>query len=142
MSFIAEIDSVVDICIYLNKDNLNELSNNALDGILIKGEKPKRQGTINVSVNEKRKTENGFEIGIDDKKYWGVRDNFHLDVFLGTDSYKQIMERGKIEIRHRMRDGSKIAVYNLSKLDDCEKIHLEQLEFYINNKDKLPDYMG
>ena len=97
---------------------------------------------ISISINEKRKYENGFGIGIYDKRYWGFEDGFHIDIFMGNECYEELKRRGVIGLRQRMRDGSKINVYDISKLNGLSKIGAEQLEFYRDNREKLSDLLG
>ena len=139
---IAGIDNQVDIDLFLEAEELEKLSAKTIEGILIKVLKPKRQGTISVSVNDSRRNEQGFGIGIDDSKYWGVKDGFHVDVFVGSEEYQIIRERGRLGIRQRMLDGSKIHIYDRSRLDGIDKIGVGTLEFYRDNKDKLLEEFG
>lgn len=139
---IAGIDPQSDIDLYLEADELAILSTGTLEGVLIKTIKPKRQGKITLSVNDARKNENGFGIGLDDKRYWGVEDGFHLDLFMGSEWYKQLQEERVIGLRSRLRDGSKIHIYDRSKLDCMEATRATDLEFYRDNQERLPDYFG
>lgn len=134
---IASIDSQADICLYLEAEELKKLTNETIEGILIKILKPKRQGVISIFINDKRKYENGFGIGIDDSRYWSVKDNFHLEIFIGAEFYQELSKKGVIGLRQRMRDGSKISIYDRSRLNGIDEIHVETLEFYRDNKDKL-----
>jgi len=140
---IAGIDSQADIFLYLDKKELERLLTETIQGVLVKRERPKRQGTISISINDARKREQGSNgIGIEDTKYWKVRDGFHVDVFMGSEWYPQLQEQGMIGTRHRMLDGSKIHVYDRTKLKGLEIINVEGLEHYRDNKDKLLDFMG
>ena len=138
----ATIDSQADIDLYLETEELERLANETIEEALIKILKPKRQGIINISVNDARKYENGLGIGIDDSRYWDVKDNFHLEVFMGAEFYQELRKRGVIGIRQRMRDRSKIHVYDRSRLNGIDEINVESLEFYRDNKDRLRDDLG
>ena len=139
---IASIDNQAYICLYLEAEELKKLENETIEGVLIKILKPKRQGAISISVNDKRKYENGLGIGIDDSRYWGVKDNFHLGIFMGTEFYQELSKKGVIGLRQRMRDGSKIHIYDRSKLNGIDEIYVETFEFYRDNKDKLRKDLG
>ncbi|MBS3086341.1 hypothetical protein J4422_01430 [Candidatus Pacearchaeota archaeon] len=139
---IAGISNQSDIDLYLESEEITRLEKETLEGVLIKTRRPKRQGTISISINEKRKYENGFGIGIYDKRYWGFEDGFHIDIFMGNECYEELKRRGVIGLRQRMRDGSKINVYDISKLNGLSKIGAEQLEFYRDNREKLSDLLG
>ncbi|MBS3066904.1 hypothetical protein J4205_03685 [Candidatus Pacearchaeota archaeon] len=139
---IASIDNQADICLYLEAEELKKLENETIEGVLIKILKPKRQGAISISVNDKRKYENGLGIGIDDSRYWDVKDNFHLGIFMGTEFYQELSKKGVIGLRQRMRDGSKIHIYDRSKLNGIDEIYVETFEFYRDNKDKLRKDLG
>ena len=136
---IAGIDSKADIELYLKIEELTRLEKEKIEGILIIIERPKKQGTIYISLNDSRAYENGFGIGINDKGYWGVQNDFCVEVFIGTGYYSQLVETGRVGTRHRMRDGSKIHIYNIDKLDRSELRSVENLEYYRDSKDTLPD---
>lgn len=139
---IGGIDHQADLDLYLEAEELARLPEATIEGVLIKTHKPKRQGIICISVDDLRKNEKGYGIGLDDKKYWGVQDGFRVDVFLGTEWYQEIQERGVIGLRSRMRDGSKITIYDRSRLDSMSAIRVENLEYYRDNKERLPDNFG
>ncbi len=139
---IGGIDQQADIDLYLEADEVERLPNGTIEGVLVETRKPKRQGTIAVSVNDSRKNENGFGIGIDDKGYWKVQDGFRVNVFMGTEWYQELRERGVVGMRQRMRDGSKIHIYDRSRLDGIDSMHVEHLEFYRDNKEKLSEDLG
>ena len=61
---------------------------------------------------------------------------------MGNECYEELKRRGVIGLRQRMRDGSKINVYDISKLNGLSKIGAEQLEFYRDNREKLSDLLG
>ena len=135
---IAGIDSQADIDLYLDPEELRRLSDSKIEGILIKTERPKRQGTISISFNDARKNENGFGVGLDDERYWEAKDNFHIEVFIGHEFYRDLVERGRIGTRQRMLDGSKIHIYDRSRIDNVTAMSAETLEFYRDNKERLP----
>ncbi len=139
---IAGIDHQADITIYLEAEEVKTLGSQRLEGALIKTKLPKRQGTICLSLNDARKNENGFGIGINDKGYWGVQDGFCVEAFMGLEWYRLLLERGKVGLRQRMRDGSKIDVYDMSRLDEIDAMNAENLEFYRDNKERLPAEFG
>ncbi len=137
---IGSIDNRSDIELYLDSIELEKLSNETISGVIIKILKPKRQGTISLEINDKRQNENGFGIGINDSKYWGISDGFHLDVFMSSEYYDNLKKRGVVGLRQRMRDGSKINIYDKSRCQSTDIISVENLEFYRDNKNALPDY--
>jgi len=139
---IASIDHQADITLYLEAEEVKKLGSQRLEGVLVKIQKPKRQGTICLSVNDARKNENGSGIGISDKGYWGVQESFCIEVFMGTGCYKILRERGRIGLRQRMLDGSKVNIYDRSKLGGIDAMGAENLEFYRDNKERLPADFG
>jgi hypothetical protein len=139
---IAGIGPDADIDIYLDAPEIILLKNTVLHGVLINTRKPKRQGLISLSVNDLRKMEKGFGIGIDDSKYWDLQDDFCLDVFLGFEWYEMLVENKSIGTRHRMMDGSKVTVYNSSRLGFVDLEIMKTLEFYRDHKDRLRDCLG
>ena len=140
---IAGIDSQADLEVYLEPEEIEMLGRGeVINGVLIKVLKPKRQGTISISVNEKRKNENGFGIGIDDSGYWRIRDGFRLEEFLSSAWYASLRGRGLIGIRQRMLDGSKIHIYDRSRLTGLDTLAPENLEFYRDNKERLGEDLG
>ena len=76
LKMIAGIDHQADIVLYLEVEEVDKLGSEMLKGVLIKTQKPKRQGIIHISVNDDRKNEKGFGIGINDEKYGGVQEGF------------------------------------------------------------------
>lgn len=141
---IAQIDYQADIDIYLEKEEVIELSTKKkrLEGVLIRIFKPKRQGTISLSINDKRKEESGFGIGIDDNKYWKLKNDFHIDVFMGSEWYSKLVNEGKVGLRQRMLDGSKIHVYDRSKLSRLDNSNAETLEMFRDRRNALLDSYG
>jgi len=147
---IAGIDERADLDIYLTAEEVTILSSGTLEGVLVKTKTPKKQGTIAISINNQRNRENGANgIGLDDSKYWtnnhkylSITEGFHLAIFLGHEWYDELKKEGKIGTRHSMRDGSKINVYDLSRLDYIDRSNAETLEFYRDNKDQLFDTLG
>jgi hypothetical protein len=135
---IAGIDYQADITLYLEAEEVKKLGSQRLEGVLVKVQKPKRQGTIYLSVNDARRNENGSGIGINDKGYWGVQEDFCIEVFMGTGQYKVLRERGRIGLRQRMLDGSKVNIYDRSRLNGIDVTVAENLEFYRDNKERLP----
>ena len=136
---IAGIDRQLDISIVFQKDEIESLSKGEqIAGILIRIDKPHEQGNITTQVDNNRENLNGFGIGIDDKNYWGVDENFKLDVFIGNYYFGLLQERGRIGTRHSLRDGSKITLY--SNLDDFNTRNMvDNLEFYRDNKENLKE---
>lgn len=135
---IAGIDRQLDISIVFQKDEIESLSKGEqIAGILIRTEKPHEQGIINTQVDDSRRNLNGFGIGIDDKNYWGVKDNFKLDVFIGNEYFSRLQERGRTGVRQSLRNGSQISLYN-SDLDNFEiRTLANNLEFYKDSKENL-----
>lgn len=139
---IGRIGIQADIELYLEAEELEKLQNETIEGVLVKIQKPKRQGVVSVSINDARKSENGLGIGIDDSGYWGVQDNFRLQVFIGTEWYQKLRQRGAVGLRQSMMDGSTINVFDRSRLDHMDELYAEQLEFYRDNRDRLPESFG
>ena len=92
---IAGIDEQADIAIYLTHEEAERVARETLVGVLVKWHKPKRQGLISISVNDARKMEGGFGIGVADKGYWGIQDGFCIDAFMGTYEYQEFMRDGR-----------------------------------------------
>ncbi|MDO8660750.1 MAG: hypothetical protein Q7K43_02580 [Candidatus Woesearchaeota archaeon] len=139
---IGGIDQQADIELYLEAEEVKRIQAEPITGVLVKIEKPKRQGTISVVVNDARQNEDGFGIGVDSSKYWKVKDDFHITVFVGSEWYQQLLERGVISMRQRMLNGSKIHIYDKSKLEFIHAMRAESLEEYRDNKERLRDELG
>lgn len=136
---IAGVDYQTDISIFFQEGEVEALSKGQrIAGILIRTDKPHEQGLINTQVDNNKKNLNGFGIGIDDKKYWGIKEDFELDIFIENDYFRLLQERGRIGTRHSLRDGSKITLYN--NLDDFSTRNIvDDLEFYRDNKEKYKE---
>jgi hypothetical protein len=135
---IAEIDQQADISIYLKENELDNLSNGkVIAGILIRIHKPESQGTINVQLDDNKKNINRcIGIGVDDNNYWGIKNDFELNIFIGNYFFNMLRENGRTGTRQSMLDGSKIDIYNYLTLNGMEKSFVETLEFYRDNKEK------
>jgi hypothetical protein len=137
---IGGVDTKTDISLYIDKDELERLSNQTIEGVLIRVGRPKMQGTVTISINNERNRENGsFGVGLDASRYSGFLDNFHIDVFIGIEWYQELVEKGKFGTRHSLRDGSKIAVYERSVLETIDRFVPENLDFYRDNRDRLTE---
>lgn len=136
---IGGIDGKADTFLYLDSEEIQRLQDKVIEGALVRIHMPKSQGTVYLSVDDSRKSENGpHGIGVDDKGYWGVRDGFSVRFFMGTEWHRALLERGRIGTRLRMLDGSEIHVYDRSRLDVMDASAAETLEFYRDNKERLP----
>jgi hypothetical protein len=142
VQMIAGIDKQADIDIYLTAEEVSGLKTSIIQGVLIRTDKPKRQGTIAICMNDSRKMENGLGIGIDDKKYWGIAEDFHINCYIGEEFYRQLRANKRIGLRHQMLDGSKIDVYDRSGLQGTDIMRPESLEFYRDNRSRLPSHFG
>ena len=139
---IGGIDHEADIDLFLEAEELERLSKETIEGVLVKTRQPKRQGKISISINDARKCENGFGIGLNDKGYWGVQDGFRVEVFMGSEWYQSLRKQGRVGTRQSMRDGSKIHIYDRSRCDGTDSFRAENLEYYRDNKERLPEAFG
>lgn len=137
---IASIDYEWDIDLYFSPEEIITLERgNTLEGVLVKIHTPKLQGKIYVSVNDERKNENGFGIGLIDRDF--SRSNCgEIEVFIGDCYFQLLKSRGKIGTRHHLLGGSKINLMDISKIGGIQKLGKELLEFYRDNKEKLNNY--
>jgi hypothetical protein len=139
---IAEIDNQRDITVFLTTDEVAQLSTETLEGVLIKSDKPKQQGIIFVSVNAERY--NGSAVGVFEDKidFYSYSTAGKFEIFIGPRYYENDLKtRGIIGVRYGSM-GSKVHIYNYTLLGGMERINAENLEFYRDNKDKMPDSFG
>ena len=130
-----------DIFLYLDSKEIGELPDHSIQGVLISVEKPKRQGTVGLSINNSRGYGGG--IGTDGSRYHGIRDNFHVDIFLPDSCYEALVKRGKIGTRSNLRDGAEVRIRDRTRLDDLtESSVVESLEYYRDNKERLDNALG
>ena len=135
---IGGINKELDIEVFLDAEEVKKLQDEVLEGILIKWNKPKQQGTVQLSIEDGRSTERGFGIGVVDTGYgWDSVGKFEL--FMSKQYYAVLREQGVVSIRYGIGFGSKVEVYNKSKLEDSDELRVQNLEHYRDNKDKLPD---
>ena len=138
---IASIDEQLDMEIFLDRIELEKMQFEEVKGVLVRISNPKQQGLIVASINDSRGFENGFGIGLCDKKYFGILEGFEMEIFIQKNWYEHILKNGRLELRHSLRSGSKIAIYDLSNphRDDSTHISLttESLEFYRDNKELI-----
>lgn len=134
---IGQIGADQDIVVYLTFEEVKKLENQTLEGVLIKHPKIKQQGTVLISVNEKRSNENGFGIGVIDTGY-GFDSVGRFELFMAKAYYEKLRTQGSVGLRYGT-NGSKVDVSDLSKLDWSDKDLAERLEFYRDNRGILPD---
>lgn len=136
---IAGIDSEADISIYLENDELKNLSENKeVAGILVRTHKPESQGTIKVKVDDSKKCLNScIGVGIEDKDYWGIENGFNIDVFIGDEFFDRLQQQNKNGTRQGMKNGSKIDIYNNPTTTD--KLQADHLKFCRDNKEKYKE---
>lgn len=133
---IASIDYEWDVNLYFSPEEIIELENgNTLEGVLIKIHNPGLQGEIYVCVDDKRKNENGYGIGLIDKNFSRSTCG-DINVFIGDYYFKLLKERGKIGVRHSLLNGAKINLMDISKIGALEKSSKDTLEFYKENRKK------
>jgi len=137
---IGQIDSQNDITVYLTSYEVMQLEDQTIEGVLIKTQKPKQQGTVLVSINDERSTERGFGIGVVDAGY-GFDSVGKFELFVARVWYEKLRTQGGVGLRYGT-DGSKVDLSDISKLDGSNKDSIERLEFYRDNKDILPKRMG
>lgn len=114
-----------DISIYLEADEVNRLETETIEGVLIKENNPRRQGTISLSVDN---TINKDEFIVNLKK------DFRIDVSIGANWYQKLINNGYMGTRYDGL-GSKLDIEDKSRsteLDFCQ-----MLEFYRDNKERL-----
>lgn len=128
---IGEISHQADITLFLDTEDLEKLSVESIEGVLIKTQNRKRQGKISLCVEG-----NSSRILLDDRNYWG-RENFEIKATLSAMLYQELQNNGLISMRQDMIDGSKIHIYDLSRADSSNRLIFENLEFYRDNKYKL-----
>ena len=139
---IAGVSDQTDIELFVQPEEINALETSVLSGVLVKTASPKRQGIVCLSVDDTRRVDGGFGVGVDGEKYFGVTDGFRIDVFMSSDSYSSLRQRGVVSRRHALRSGSKITIYDISQLSADDKTRCEYLEFYRDNKDALKDSLA
>ncbi|MBM3231851.1 hypothetical protein FJZ21_00535 [Candidatus Pacearchaeota archaeon] len=134
---IGSIDHKADICLFLEPSEIVAMASATLEGVLIMAHNIKSQGTFSITVNNARQYENGGGIGIEDQGYHRNATDFRINVFVGDQFYRLLVSNGGIGTRTRLRDGSKIDISDISKLESTERMYLEDLIFYRDNKDRL-----
>ncbi|MGM5488664.1 MAG: hypothetical protein ACQESG_06965 [Nanobdellota archaeon] len=130
---IAAISSQADIAVYVTTDEVGRLSSERLEGVLIRRSDPKDQGVITLELSDARP--NGFGIGVDSSLY-GARP-FQIGLYMATGYYEHLVEQGRLGMRHKMRDGSQVDIYDRSQLDTSERMNVEMLDFYQEYKDQI-----
>jgi len=140
---IGAIDYQQDISIYLSPEEIEKLPNNVLEGVIIRTAHPKQQGLGKLSINPSRENENGSGIGINNTPKYFKRNNFEIEIFMGDWAYKYFQKNGVIGLRHKMKDGSKIDIYNTSvKNITLDPFFVKDLEEYRDDRENLPDDLG
>jgi hypothetical protein len=128
---IAQIGSDSDILVYLSPEEIKRMVAERIEGALVRIDSPKKQGILGIIANEAeaRKDDYGIRVELD------VRIP-EAEIFVGDFFYNDFLERGKTGTRYGVM-GSKITLRDISRLDGLDAIHLEQIEFYRDNKDRL-----
>ena len=129
---IGGIDSKYDITVFLQAKEIERVSNEVLEGIIIKIEEPEKQWPLFVSVNDKRSYDGGYGIGVQDNRHSQDSDK-KIELFIGNEWYQRLQSAGAVELRHGTH-GSKVCLSDASK--GMEAIAKENLEQYIDNPNK------
>jgi hypothetical protein len=135
---IGLIGSDCDIRVFLEDAEVPRLKKEVLEGVLIKFFKPKLQGKVYLSVNDKKKNYQGIEVGVEDKNYWGKKEGFEVELFMGSDFYKYLVANNSVGTRHKMLDGAKVRICKRAE----DELLVEHLEHYRDNKEKLHPELG
>lgn len=133
---IGSIDNQADIDIFLEEDEVAALKVRNIEGVLIKIMAPEYQGRVSLGIDQSRVCRH---IGVDDSCYWGV-DDFRVHVSMGPEWYQKLLERGAADSRQNMRDGSKIHIYDRSRLSTFDDFQAQSLEFYRDHHAKLIEF--
>lgn len=133
---IALIDQNWDISYFLEKNEINKLKDQALEGMLVSVDKPNKQGTTNISVIYGRcnvRTFNG--IGVSSV---GSSPNSlgEIKTLLNDFWFKELQRTGKVGLRQWVFDGAMIEVYDRSRLKGVKPNLAALKEFYHNNKNQ------
>jgi len=123
---IAGINNNADINSYLEAEEIERLPRETIEGVLIDIRKPKRQGTLTISVGG----EGGIKV--DDKDYWVTEEGFRVVAIMTPRHYQELRERAMIGVR--IPDKGKFHVYDLSRLDTWRATEVKNLESYRDNK--------
>ncbi|MBU3904762.1 MAG: hypothetical protein KJ906_01270 [Nanoarchaeota archaeon] len=132
---IGTVDFQRDVTVYLTPEEISKISSEVIEGVLIRISNKKQQGQVFVSVNDERKSENGYGVGIVDRLW---EECPIAELFVGDYAYQRLKERGGYGTRYG-QIGSKIDINDLSKIGRLEASGVKQLEWYVENKDKLSD---
>jgi hypothetical protein len=140
---ISGISPQCDLVVYLRPEEVDALGIDTLEGVLVKFSNPKKQGTLCLSVNDARSSEDGpFGIGVYSKDYFGKIEDFRLELFMSGPRYRALRENGRVGTRFRLMDGSEVKIARIDDEHVSERLQAETLEFYRDNRERLPDSMG
>lgn len=132
---IASIDEYRDIKIFLDPVDLEVLQRKRIEGVLVKMLEPEKQGIIGLSFNQERVKRTGQNVEVDTSGFFVAESNFCIDVFIGEFRYQEILTTGKSETRYFTSSGSKIEIYDRTRLEDFNlNMYAEDIEFYIKEK--------
>ena len=132
---IAGIDSDRDLSVYLDPRELIELAGNKIEGKVIKIAYPRQQGNVFVSVDALNATDNGRTVGVQFRGYTSASVG-EIELFLSDFTYRELMTKGRMGLRYGTR-GSKVNLFDKSKLSLIDRSFPEQLEFYRDNQANL-----
>lgn len=137
---IASVDRDRDFDIYLTHEEVEKITHCVVDGVLIRLHKPKQQGKINICLCDDKRNLNGFGIGIEDNWPWANLEG-EVKIYVGDSFYEDLVENGRTGTRYGHM-GSKIHLYDCSRIDFTMKAGFEHLEFYRDNREKLHASFG
>ena len=137
---IASVDSSRDFDVYLENQEVLDIANKTIQGVLIRINKPQQQGRIHVCTDNSRRNQNGYGIGIEDEWFFSEPEG-EVRLFVGDYYYGRLLESGSTGTRYG-HAGSKINLYDRSTLDNITEIDIEHLEFYRDNQEKLKERLG
>lgn len=137
---IGSIDAKRDIALYITQEELCALPEKTSSGVIIKFHKPKQQGTVELSLDDKLAFRSGYGIGAEARDL--KRDTIGaVQIYLSHELYTKLKEHGSTGSITSLGNGSTVQIYDLSRRP-TQHSHVEQLEWYAQMKDKLPEDFG
>ena len=130
---LSAIDSKDDITVWLSPEDIERLASETLEGVLVCVPKPKRQGTLSLTVDSKR--------ALGSSKVDSAQ-ALQLHAFIDQDRYRMPACACKTEDRYDGWSGSKILFLDISHLDGMAQFAYERFVKYRDERNQLPDRMG
>ena len=115
-----------DMDIFLTHTEVENLANSEIKGTLVLYAKPKQQFKVTIVLDREN-----AQLGIN-----AIRNESNWELYVSPDFYGRLKKNGKTGTRYGL--GWQIALTDLSRAEMGDRSAAQNLQFYIENRERLP----